>query len=61
MIDDFTAIERGMIAAAERELGRRLLPAELQAIDRPVTVEGLRKLVKAIAEDVEDDGFTLAK
>jgi hypothetical protein len=51
---DFTPVEQSMIAAAERDLGRRFRPGEFELIETPVTAANLREAVEAIKEDNEN-------
>jgi hypothetical protein len=46
---DWTPVELGMIAAAERELGRAFKPDELDMLRQPATTEDLRELVASLA------------
>jgi hypothetical protein len=43
-------VELGMIAAAERELGRPFTAEEMKLIDLPVTVDGLKIVVEVLRE-----------
>jgi hypothetical protein len=49
MRDDLSPIERGMIRAAEQDLGRPFTTDELRLLlPSPVTVTALRELVEAL-------------
>ena len=47
---DWTPRELGMIAAAERELGRPFKPDELDMLRQPATTEDLQELVATLLE-----------
>jgi hypothetical protein len=51
---DFTPLEQGVIAAAERELGRRFKPDEFELIETPVLAAQLKTVVEAIRESDDD-------